>query len=120
MSPKTWLTRTPGGFLVTHGVYTGTEDFKDEAVRRFMVSPPLYLPPRISIARADISMRLNAQSRSPYDAAMCFDELMRQLYFLFNVPLHIDAHDALECALVAPRLHPLHCITLTPWLTCSD
>lgn len=27
-----------GGYLVTMGVYTGTEDFKDKIVRHFMVS----------------------------------------------------------------------------------
>jgi hypothetical protein len=26
-----------GGFLVTHGVYSGPEDFKDKIVRHFMV-----------------------------------------------------------------------------------
>ena len=40
-----------GGFLVTQGVYTGVEDFKEKIVRQLMVFPPRTLLPWAAFLR---------------------------------------------------------------------
>lgn len=40
-----------GGYLVTQGVYVGTEDYSKPVVRQLMVGTPLYLPFYLKCAR---------------------------------------------------------------------